>query len=125
MSSLLIFAIIFITSALVFYTIGVWSEKIQGRLKTWHLILFYVGLVCDTLGTTFMSRIAGDFSLSLHSITGTLAILLMLIHAVWGTYVLIKKENKLIENFHKFSVIVWIIWLIPYLLGMLVGMGII
>lgn len=30
---MLIYAIIFITLALVFYTIGVWSEKLQGTLK--------------------------------------------------------------------------------------------
>ena len=30
---MLIYAIIAITMALVFYTIGVWSEKIQGSLK--------------------------------------------------------------------------------------------
>lgn len=31
---------ILITLALVFYTIGVWSERIAGRLKGWHLIFF-------------------------------------------------------------------------------------
>lgn len=29
-------ATIIITAALVFYSIGVWSERIQGRLKPWH-----------------------------------------------------------------------------------------
>jgi hypothetical protein len=30
---------IIITLALVFYTIGVWSERIAGRLKWWHLCM--------------------------------------------------------------------------------------
>ena len=34
---MLIYAIIFINLAFVFYTIGVWSEKIQKKLKGWHL----------------------------------------------------------------------------------------
>ena len=49
---MLVYAIISITSALIFYTIGVWSEKKQGELKIWHLLVFYLGLVFDTLGTT-------------------------------------------------------------------------
>ncbi len=125
MTPLLMKAIVFITSALIFYTIGVWAEKIQGKLKVWHLVLFYLGLICDTLGTTFMGQIAGDFALNLHSVTGTLAIILMLIHAVWATIVLTKKDEKKMETFHKFSIIVWLIWLVPYFVGMLIGMGII
>ncbi len=36
----LIAAISVITSALVFYTIGVWGERLQKRLKFWHLVFF-------------------------------------------------------------------------------------
>jgi uncharacterized repeat protein (TIGR03987 family) len=50
----------------------------------------------------------------LHGITGMIAILLMFIHAVWAFVVLVKKDEKAINNFHKFSVAVWVIWLIPY-----------
>ena len=49
MSTELIRAIIFITSALIFYTIGVWSEKKEGELKKWHVIIFYCVLVFDAL----------------------------------------------------------------------------
>ena len=48
---LLIAAIITITLALVFYTTGVWSEKMQGQLKKWHLLLFWTGIIFDTTGT--------------------------------------------------------------------------
>ncbi len=122
MSPLLIKAIIFITGALVFYTIGVWAEKKQGTLKVWHVILFYLGLICDTLGTSFMSQIAGGFDFSLHSITGVLAIALMFVHAVWATVVSIQKNDAAMKNFHRFSVVVWGIWLIPYFIGMIIGM---
>lgn len=55
---MLIYAIISISLALVFYTIGVWSEKVQGQLKKWHLTIFWIGLIFDTIGTTLMSKIA-------------------------------------------------------------------
>ena len=111
---MLVYAIISITSALIFYTIGVWSEKKQGELKKWHLLVFYLGLVFDTLGTTLMSKIVkGGFQFNFHGITGLLAIILMLLHALWATIVLIKNDEKAKANFHKFSIIVWVIWLIP------------
>ena len=34
----------------------------------------------------------------------------------------IKKDDKAKKVFHKFSVVVWAIWLIPYVLGMFIGM---
>lgn len=121
---MLIYAIIAITLALVFYTIGVWSEKIQGGLKKWHLVLFYIGLVFDTTGTALMSKIVSNgFVLNFHGITGLLAILLMLFHALWATVVLVKNDEKAKANFHKLSIIVWIIWLIPFVSGAIFGMS--
>lgn len=121
---MLIAAIITITLALVFYTIGVWSEKLQGELKKWHLVIFYVGLIFDTTGTTIMTKIAeGGFKLNFHGITGALAIVLMLFHAVWATVVLFKNDAKAKANFHKLSIIVWVIWLIPFISGAISGMA--
>ncbi|MDF2942535.1 MAG: eukaryotic cytochrome b561 family protein [Herbinix sp.] len=121
---MLLYAVIAITSALVFYTIGVWSEKLQGKLKTWHAVIFWLGFTFDTIGTTLMGRLANDvLKLNLHSITGVLAIVLMLFHAIWATIVLVKNNERVKENFHKFSIIVWIIWLIPFVSGMIYGMS--
>ena len=121
---MLVYAIISITSALIFYTIGVWSEKKQGELKIWHLFVFYLGLIFDTLGTTLMSIIAqGGFQFNFHGITGLLAIILMLFHALWATVVLVKNDEKTKANFHKFSILVWMIWLIPFISGAILGMA--
>lgn len=122
--SMLIYAVVTITLALVFYTVGVWSEKIQGRLKKYHLVLFWVGLVFDTTGTTLMSKIAEDgFILNFHGVTGLLAIILMLVHAVWATTVFVKRNPEKLMKFHHFSIFVWIIWLIPFVSGAIFGMA--
>jgi uncharacterized repeat protein (TIGR03987 family) len=118
----MILGAVFITLALVFYTIGVWSERIAGRLKPWHLVFFWLGLICDTTGTGIMMDYAGGLTSTLHGVTGALAILLMIIHAVWATVVLLRKDENAIVSFHRFSVIVWIIWLIPYFSGVYMGM---
>lgn len=126
MNQTLIAAIVTITLALIFYTTGVWMEKIQKKLKVVHLVLFVLGLICDSIGTALMSTLAehsdGSF-LGVHGITGAIAIILMFVHAAWALIVLIKKNEKQQQNFHKFSIFVWLIWLIPYVIGMFMGMG--
>ncbi len=117
------FASIIISAALVFYSIGVWSERIQGRLKTWHLAFFILGLICDTWGTGMMMDFAGGMTLDVHGVSGLLAIILMFIHAVWALVVLIRKDEKALTNFHKFSLFVWLIWLIPYFSPMIFGLA--
>ncbi len=120
---MLVFAIVFITLALFFYTIGVWSEKRDGTLKLWHLAFFWLGFACDTAGTTIMQSIAGGWTLSFHGVTGVLAILLMLFHATWGSIVLVRKDQKTAKVFHRFSLIVWALWLVPYLSGVIFGIA--
>jgi uncharacterized repeat protein (TIGR03987 family) len=116
-------ATIIITLALVFYSIGVWSERFAGELKAWHLAFFWLGLVCDTWGTGLMLEMAGGLTADLHGLTGLLAILLMLVHAVWATIVLLRKDERLISNFHRFSVFVWVVWLVPYFSPMIFGLS--
>ena len=116
-------ATIIITIALLFYSIGVWSERIQGRLKPWHLVFFILGLVCDTWGTGLMLDFAGGLTFDIHGLTGLIAIILMFIHAAWAAVVLLRKNENAIQNFHKFSVVVWFIWLIPYFSPMFFGLA--
>ncbi len=111
--------IITINLALACYSIGVWSERISAQLKPWHVVFFWFGIVFDTWGTGLMFAGADGMTYDVHGLSGVLAIVLMLIHGVWATAVLLRKDENLIANFHKFSVTVWLIWLIPYLSPML------
>ena len=125
MSPILMKAVTAITLALIFYTIGVWSERIAKTLKPAHLAFFWLGFCCDTFGTYLMSRMAdgtGGGLMSAHGITGFIAIVLMLVHAVWASIVLAKKDEKAMHTFHRFSITVWVIWLVPFVLGMIMGM---
>jgi uncharacterized repeat protein (TIGR03987 family) len=105
---------IIITAALVFYSIGVWAERISSRLKWWHFAFFVLGLIFDTWGTGMMLEMVGRLTLDVHGITGVIAILLMFIHALWAFFVLLRQDEKSLQNFHKFSVAVWLAWLVPY-----------
>jgi len=116
-------ATIIISLALVFYSIGVWSERFAGQLKLWHLLFFWLGLVCDTWGTGMMLDFAGGLTTDVHGITGLIAIILMLVHAVWATTVLLRNDERWIHQFHKFSVFVWVVWLVPYFSPMVFALG--
>ncbi len=118
-------AIISITLALVFYTIGTWAERVEKELKLWHIIFFLLGLTADTLGTAVMSNIAGEIGNDsmLHAITGLLAIILMAVHALWAIWTYWRGSQRAKQNFSKFSIFVWAFWLIPYGLGILLGMS--
>lgn len=129
MSTILKFATISISLALVFYTLGVWGERKAKILKIRHLAFFWIGLVFDITGTLLMEQIADvnvesatTITSSLHGITGLLAILLMFIHTLWATIVFFQNNDEKKRKFHKFSMVVWLIWLIPYLIGMIIGM---
>ena len=112
-----------ITLALVFYTVGVWSERLQGRLKPWHLAMFVLGLVFDTVGTGMMLDFAGGLTRDVHGVTGLLAIVLMLVHAVWAAVVLWRRDEGWLTRFHRLSVAVWVAWLVPYFSPMFFALG--
>lgn len=130
MNGKLFFAIITITLALILYTTGVFAERKAKSLNKKHVLIFWLGLLFDTIGTLTMGQIAKSgievinaTSQSIHGVTGALAIVLMLFHATWATFVIYKNDEKKKAMFHKFSIAVWVIWLIPYIIGMLIGMS--
>lgn len=97
MSIELIVASVAITCALVLYTFGVFGERRSGTLSLRHVLLFWGGLVCDTTGTMIMSNIAQQSSaggFGIHAVTGLLAIVLMLVHAVWATVTYVRHNER-------------------------------
>jgi uncharacterized repeat protein (TIGR03987 family) len=107
--------------AFALYTVGVWSAFFSRRLHAWHALLFWLGFSADTAGTELMRQMAGGFRWGFHTATGGLALLLMLLHAVWATIVLVRGNESQLVTFHRTSLIVWLIWLIPFVTGLVLG----
>lgn len=116
-------ASIIMAAALVFYSIGVWGERIVGCLKWWHLGFFILGLAYDSWGTGMMFKMTGGMTFDIHGISGFLAIALMVINAVWALIVLLKNDKEASTKFHKLAIGVWMIWLIPYFSPIFFGMA--
>lgn len=126
MSTQLAFASAAITLALVFYTLGVFGERRAGSLRPGHVVLFWCGLACDSTGTAIMTSMArADSGVAMplvHAVTGAAAIVLMLFHAAWALATLLRRDGRALEAFHRLSTAVWLAWLVPYLIGLLMGM---
>ncbi|WP_179872115.1 HsmA family protein [Microcella indica] len=119
-------AIILITLALVLYSVGVWAERAQKVLKPWHAVFFGLGLAADASGTYLMSLIAESnreagvepgILTQIMAVSGVIALVLMAVHFVWAIVVLVRDREAEKHRFHRFSVVVWAIWLVPYLTG--------
>ena len=108
-------------AAFALYSIGVWSVVFSKFLRPWHAGMFWLGFAADTTGTELMRRMAGGLHWSFHTATGALALLLMLVHAAWATAVLIQGKEPRLRSFHRTSLTVWLIWLIPFVTGLIMG----
>jgi uncharacterized repeat protein (TIGR03987 family) len=122
MPTLVFYATILFTLAFLFYTIGIWAERLSKRLKPWHAITFFLGVLADTLATILMMEYKKGFLLNSHTVIGALGLFLMIFHFIWAVLVLRKADERALTNFHKFSVFVWGIWMIAYLSGVYFGM---
>lgn len=124
MPSELILPAALMTLAFVFYTAGVFAERAVRDLRGWHVVVFWLGLTCDSLGTQMMTGLIeiGARPTLMHTLTGGAALLLMAGHTLWATWVLVRGSEQMRTNFHRYSIAVWAIWLIPYFGGMIAGM---
>ena len=123
MSPYLIAGVLLFCLAFVFYTWGVWAERISGRLKPAHIRLFFAGISVDVLATISTFIAVGGLVLTPHALFGFTALALMIVHSLWGAYVLFRKNEHWITHFHKFSLFVWSFWTLSFVSGMVLGMG--
>ncbi len=114
-------ALLLMFAAFALYTVGVWAVVLARHLRTWHAGLFWAGFILDSAGTEIMQRLAGGFRWNLHTATGAAALSLMLLHATWASIVLLRRDERALRTFHPISLTVWVIWLVPFVTGLLLG----
>jgi len=123
MTPLLLTAVILFTIAMIFYTWGIWAEKLARRLKPWHVYMFACGVSTDTLATRLTFVVIGGVVWTPHSIMGFISLGLMTIHLVWAVRAIKRGEEHALVNFHKLSLFVWSVWMFSYLSGFVLGMS--
>ena len=114
-------AVILFTVALVFYTTGVWAERLDKRLKPWHVVIFSLGVATDVLATWVTYNFIGGIVYTPHAIFGFIALFLMTFHFLWAAWVISRKNELIISRFQHFSIFAWGIWMVSYLTGFVLG----
>lgn len=112
--------------AFLLYTGGVWAERAAQRLSAGHVVAFWGGVLCDSTATRLMLDLIveqGGVRDWLHTLTGAAALALMIAHATWASWVLARGDEGARRRFHRLSVAVWAVWVVPYATGMVAGIA--
>jgi uncharacterized repeat protein (TIGR03987 family) len=99
MSNMILLSVVLITLALVLYSIAVWMNCRAGRLTAAMTIVFWIAIVCDATATRLMGLRAETIRWDLHTISGYLALALMIGLAAWGTAALVAKRERWLTGF--------------------------
>ena len=121
MPPLLIYAVILFTLALVLYTTSVWSERLQNDFKTWHLLVFALGVIIDALATWLTIEFMGGIVFTPHAVFGFISLIMMLLHFCWALVVYVGDKQAGRLQFHRFSLLVWSVWMMSYITGFVSG----
>ncbi len=123
MKPIILISVISITLALVLYTIAVWRNWRNKTLTTAQIILLWCGLTADFLATKMMGlSIEGEIVWDFHTISGYAGLVLMGLLAVVGSLAKWKGNEVVLKSFYHYAIPVWIIWVISYATGVIIGL---
>ncbi len=119
----LIRAVIVVTVALIFYSIGVITEQRKGTVT--RLVLFFLtaGVLLDITSTTLMIISSGNIPITVHGIIGYTALTVMLIDAIliWRHWH--KNGGSAVpHSLHLYTRIAYGWWVIAYIAGAIISM---
>ena len=108
--------------ALLLYTVAIWTHHAKGLRQGNHIALsgpllsiFAAAFTLDVLSTMWVCGIH-KWSWTLHTISGTIALVIMGLHLWWG-YSSSKVDNAGRRLFHRLSPIAWFVWLVSFVSG--------
>ena len=121
MRPIILVSVISITTALILYTVAVWRNWGMKLLTTGQIILLWLGLAADVLATRMMAMSVEETTWDFHTISGYTGLTLMAILAAVGSWAKWSTQEYVLAGFHRVAMPVWIIWVVSYLTGVLLG----
>jgi len=118
---IILVSVISITTALVLYTIAVWRNWQLKVLTTGQIILLWLGLAADALATRMMGLSVEVTTWDLHTISGYAGLALMAMLAVVGTWAKWSDREAVLKSFYRIAIPVWLIWVVSYATGVVIG----
>ncbi len=130
MSKVVLASIIFMSLALLLYSAGVFLERKDKEVWPRHAVLYGIALAFDIISVTIITVYAGlktgdpiptVITSNVNIIEELVGVVLLSVNVIWAIAVLREGTDKQLEIYHKFSLIIWVLWLAMYFLGLRTG----
>jgi uncharacterized repeat protein (TIGR03987 family) len=123
MNQTLLRAVVVVTFALVFYSVGVIKEQRQSTISRGVLVFLTAGIVLDISSTTLMIIGSRNFPFTVHGVLGYSALTVMLIDTIliWR-YWAKNRGNKVTRGLGLYTRIAYGWWVIAYIAGAIIAM---
>ena len=107
--------------ALLFYSIGIFTEQRKKHATNVVLIFITLGLVTDITATIFMIIGSDNSAFTLHGLLGYSSLLAMLIDAIllWRFRIKQGVETEVTKGLHKYCRYAYTWWLLAFITGAL------
>ena len=121
MNSTLILGTRVVVLALIFYSIGIFTEQRKRHIKNVVLIFLTIGIILDITSTAFMIIGSPNSPFTLHGFLGYSALLAMLIDTilVWRFRLANGNDIEVSRSLHLYSRYAFSWWVIAFISGSL------
>lgn len=118
---------------IIFYTISVFMGVTKKTFTKGSLALMHLSVLLVIIGIFYMTGISSKLPyhnvsyglMDMHQAVGCITLILMIIHAIIATIVRRKNKSlmgfKVSKKFNIFSIILWIISIVFYLMALYIG----
>jgi len=118
LNPIIIRAVVVVTFALIFYSIGVITEQRKSAISTRVLLFLTAGVLFDIASTALMIVGSTNIPLTVHGVIGYSALLAMLVDAIliwryWGR----NGSSKITRGLHLYTRIAYSWWVMAYIIG--------
>jgi uncharacterized repeat protein (TIGR03987 family) len=118
----LIKAVIVVTCALIFYSVGVIKEQRSKAISRFVLFFLTGGVVLDITSTTLMIINSGNIPITPHGMLGYSALLVMLVDAVLVWRFWLKNHTPDVPHrLHLYTRFAYIWWVLAYIAGAIIA----
>lgn len=124
MNTLSIAGAVFVTLALISYSIGILTEQRNKRILQRVMIFITLGVCLDITATLLMILGSRNSPFTLHGFIGYSALLIMLVECtlLWRLKMKWGLGAEVPGRLHRFSLAAYIWWIVAYLTGSLIAL---
>jgi len=122
LNPILIRAVVVVTFALIFYSVGVITEQRKSAVSKWVALFVTAGVLLDIASTTLMIVGSTNIPITVHGVIGYTALLAMLVDAIliWRHW-LMRGSIKVPRGLHIYTRIAYSWWVIVYIAGAIIS----